>query len=43
LRFGNACGALSAISIGGTAGQPTQAELQEFLRSSATSNRTQRI
>lgn len=36
LRFGNACGALSAISIGGTAGQPTQAELQEFLRSSAT-------
>lgn len=39
LRVGNACGALSAISIGGTAGQPTQAELQEFLRSSATSNR----
>jgi sugar/nucleoside kinase (ribokinase family) len=34
LRFGNACGALSAISIGGTAGQPTQTELQEFLRSS---------
>ena len=33
LRFGNACGALSAISIGGTAGQPTQAELQEFLHS----------
>jgi len=39
LRVGNACGALSAISIGGTAGQPTQAELQEFLRSSAP-NRT---
>jgi len=35
LRFGNACGALSAISIGGTAGQPTQTELQEFLRSNA--------
>lgn len=33
LRVGNACGALSAISIGGTAGQPTQAELHEFLRS----------
>ena len=33
LRIGNACGALSAISIGGTAGQPTQAELHEFLRS----------
>jgi sugar/nucleoside kinase (ribokinase family) len=36
LRAGNACGALSAISVGGTAGQPTQAELQQFLRSSAT-------
>jgi len=34
LRFGNACGALSAISIGGTEGQPTQTELQEFLCSS---------
>jgi len=33
LRFGNACGALSAINIGGTSGQPTQAELQAFLRS----------
>jgi sugar/nucleoside kinase (ribokinase family) len=33
LRFGNACGALSAISIGGTAGQPTLAVLQEFIRS----------
>ena len=40
LRAGNACGALSAISIGGTAGQPTQAELQEFLRSNAPPNRT---
>lgn len=39
LRHGNACGALSAISIGGTAGQPTQAELQEFLRSNAAPNR----
>ena len=38
LRIGNACGALSAISAGGTAGQPTQAQLQEFLRSSATPN-----
>ena len=35
LRVGNACGAMSAISVGGTAGQPTQAQLQEFLRSSA--------
>jgi sugar/nucleoside kinase (ribokinase family) len=33
LRFGNACGAMSAISIGGTAGQPNLAELQEFIRS----------
>jgi sugar/nucleoside kinase (ribokinase family) len=38
LRVGNACGALSAISIGGTSGQPTHAELQEFLRSNATRN-----
>jgi sugar/nucleoside kinase (ribokinase family) len=33
LRHGNACGALSATRIGGTAGQPTEAELQTFLRS----------
>jgi sugar/nucleoside kinase (ribokinase family) len=33
LRIGNACGALSTMSVGGTAGQPTQPELQEFLRS----------
>ena len=31
LRIGNACGALSAMNIGGTAGQPTQKELQEFI------------
>lgn len=31
LRIGNACGALSAMNIGGTAGQPTQQELQEFI------------
>jgi sugar/nucleoside kinase (ribokinase family) len=37
LRFGNACGALSAMSIGGTAGQPTQSELQQFLKSNARS------
>lgn len=39
LRVGNACGALSAISIGGTAGQPTQPALREFLRSGAPSDR----
>jgi sugar/nucleoside kinase (ribokinase family) len=33
LRIGNACGAMSATRIGGTAGQPTQTELEEFLRS----------
>ena len=33
LRIGNACGALSATRIGGTAGQPTESELQVFLRS----------
>jgi sugar/nucleoside kinase (ribokinase family) len=32
LRVGNACGALSAMSIGGTAGQPSQQELHEFIR-----------
>jgi len=32
LRIGNACGALSAMSVGGTTGQPTQQELQEFIR-----------
>jgi sugar/nucleoside kinase (ribokinase family) len=35
LRTGNACGALSAISVGGTAGQLTQHELQEFIRANA--------
>lgn len=35
LRTGNACGALSALSIGGTAGQPTPRELQEFIRANA--------
>ena len=33
LRIGNACGALSALRVGGTAGQPTQQELKDFLRS----------
>ena len=32
LRIGNACGALSAMSVGGTAGQPTQQELQKFIQ-----------
>ena len=35
LRIGNACGALSAMSVGGTTGQPTQPELQEFIRAKA--------
>jgi len=33
LRIGNACGALSALRVGGTAGQPTPRELKDFLRS----------
>ena len=33
LRIGNACGALSALRVGGTAGQPTPQELERFLRS----------
>jgi sugar/nucleoside kinase (ribokinase family) len=36
LRIGNACGALSAMSVGGTAGQPTQQELKEFIRANRT-------
>ena len=32
LRIGNACGALSATRVGGTAGQPTESDLQAFLR-----------
>ena len=35
LRIGNACGALSAMSIGGTAGQSTQQELEQFIRANA--------
>ncbi|HEU4871426.1 MAG TPA: carbohydrate kinase family protein [Pyrinomonadaceae bacterium] len=35
VRIGNACGALSATRVGGTAGQPTEPELQAFLRSNA--------
>jgi len=41
LRVGNACGALSATGVGGTAGQPTQPQLQKFLRSNARANRPQ--
>ena len=36
LQIGNACGALSAMNIGGTAGQPTQQQLQEFLSAKRT-------
>ena len=32
LRVANACGALSTRKLGGTPGQPTQAELQQFLK-----------
>ena len=39
LRIGNACGALSAMSTGGTAGQPTPTQLREFLRSTHPSTR----
>jgi sugar/nucleoside kinase (ribokinase family) len=38
LRIGNACGALSATRIGGTAGQPTGSELQRFLRSNTATD-----
>jgi len=42
LRIANACGALSAISVGGTAGQPTEHELQEFLRSQIVADDSRR-
>ena len=42
LQVGNACGALSAMRVGGTAGQPTQPQLQKFLRSNARANQPQR-
>ena len=35
LRVGNACGALSTSKLGGSTGQPTQAELQRFLKANA--------
>lgn len=35
LRIANACGALSTTKLGGTPGQPTQAELQRFLKANA--------
>ena len=38
LRIGNACGALSATHVGGTAGQPTEAELQTFLRANTATD-----
>ena len=39
LEFGNACGALSARRIGGTAGQPTRAQLDQFLKLSRKGRR----
>ena len=38
LRIGNACGALSATRVGGTSGQPTDPELQTFLRANAATD-----
>jgi len=38
LRIANACGALSATRVGGTAGQPTESELQTFLRSNTATD-----
>ena len=42
LQVANACGALSATRAGGTAGQPTQPQLQEFLGSNVRAARTKR-
>lgn len=38
LRSGNACGALSAARVGGTAGQPTQQQLEEFIRANSSAD-----
>ena len=38
LQIGNACGALSALKPGGTKGQPTRRELDDFLRSAETNS-----
>lgn len=42
IRIGNACGALSATQVGGTAGQPTEAELQAFLRANTVTPKSLR-
>lgn len=39
LRQGNACGALSALQAGGTAGQPDEKQLREFLRNGHVTSR----
>ena len=38
VKIGNACGALSATRVGGTAGQPTESELQLFLQSNTATD-----
>jgi sugar/nucleoside kinase (ribokinase family) len=43
LRIGNACGALSAMSVGGTAGQPTRQELQKFIRANTATDHSKRV
>src|SRR5215216_158994 len=43
LRIANACGALCAMSAGGTAGQPAQRELREFIRSQTSADGAKRI
>lgn len=39
LRTGNACGALSALKLGGTAGQPDAQQLSKFIRSKKSSDK----
>jgi sugar/nucleoside kinase (ribokinase family) len=43
LRSGNACGALSAMGVGGTAGQPTEQKLQEFIRANSVVGDSKRM
>ena len=35
LQIGNACGALSTTSVGGTAGQPTQEKIRKFIQANS--------
>jgi len=39
LQIGNACGALSTMSVGGTAGQPTDEKIQKFFQANSENSK----